>query len=269
MQRTWQAAIRLPRSRSSAARMLGFVTPPEVSSKLHRASKIAHDPANGFATPRGSSLMGGVVVKQSGHTFGHTDPCTPAMAVHLRLEKRWVGIYGSYSKQWSRPASMVRIEEPMSQSQHNVHTGTQVTSVPGEYDLVEVAEAMRLLSERMADHVDRPLEHLVSVAVDTVDGARWASVTVLRANQFSTAASTGDQAVRADALQYELGTGPCVDAVLQDSTYVTGDVGSEPRWSTWGRRASTEVGVHSVLSQRLHLHEQVGVVAGLNIYSDA
>jgi len=213
--------------------------------------------------------MGGVVVKQSGHTFGHTDPCTPAMAVHLRLEKRWVGIYGSYSKQWSRPASMVRIEEPMSQSQHNVHTGTQVTSVPGEYDLVEVAEAMRLLSERMADHVDRPLEHLVSVAVDTVDGARWASVTVLRANQFSTAASTGDQAVRADALQYELGTGPCVDAVLQDSTYVTGDVGSEPRWSTWGRRASTEVGVHSVLSQRLHLHEQVGVVAGLNIYSDA
>ena len=157
----------------------------------------------------------------------------------------------------------------MTDSQPEGHAGTATSSLPGEYDLVEVAEAMRLLSERMSDHVDRPLEHLVSVAVGTVGGARWASVTVLRGNQFSTAVSTGEQAVRADALQYELGSGPCVDAVLQDSTFVTGDVGAGSRWSEWGHRASTEVGVNSVLSQRLHLHDQVGVVAGLNIYSDA
>ena len=59
-----------------------------------------------------------------------------------------------------------------------------------------------------------------------------------------------------------------MDAVLDDSMYVTGDVGSEPRWSEWGQRASTAIGVNSVLCQRLHLHEQVAVVAGLNIYSD-
>jgi len=156
----------------------------------------------------------------------------------------------------------------MSQSEHDVHAGTTISSLPAEYDLVEVAEAMRLLSERMAEHVDRPLEHLVSVAVETVVGARWASVTMLLGDQFRTAASSGEHAVRADALQYEVGSGPCVDAVLEDSTFVTGDVGSEARWSEWGPRVSTEVGVNSVLSQRLHLHEQAGVVAGLNIYSN-
>ena len=40
------------------------------------------------------------------------------------------------------------------------------SSLSADDDLVEVAEAMRLLSERMADHVDRSLEHVVSVAVD-------------------------------------------------------------------------------------------------------
>jgi hypothetical protein len=164
---------------------------------------------------------------------------------------------------------MVRIEEPMTDSQHSVHAGAGASSLSGAYDLVEVAEAMRLLSERMTDRADQSLEHLVSIAVATVSNARWASVTMLCGKHFSTAASTSDHAVRADALQYELGVGPCVDAVLQDSAYVTGDVGSEARWSDWGRRASTELGVKSVLSQRLHLHEQVGVVAGLNIYSDA
>ena len=92
---------------------------------------------------------------------------------------------------------------------------------------------------------------------------------MLRGQHCSTAASTSEHAVRADALHYELGAGPCVDAVLDDSVYVTGDVGAEPRWNEWGQRASTELAVNSVLAQRLHLHEQVAVVAGLNIYSDA
>jgi ANTAR domain/GAF domain len=155
----------------------------------------------------------------------------------------------------------------MTHSQHHDNVDTTSSSLLGEYDLAEVAAAMERLSQRMADQVDRPLERLVSVAVDTVEGAGWASVTMLRGNSFTTAASTADPAARADALQYELGAGPCVDAVLDDSVYLTGDASSEPRWGGWGQRVSTEVGVNSVLSQRLHLHEQVGVVAGLNIYS--
>ena len=93
---------------------------------------------------------------------------------------------------------------------------------------------------------------------------------MLRGDRFSTAASTALQAARADVLQYEIGSGPCVDAVLQDSVYVTGDVTTETRWREWGCRAHAEVGVSSVLSQRLHPHDSgAGVLVGLNIYSDA
>ena len=60
-----------------------------------------------------------------------------------------------------------------------------------------------------------------------------------------------------------------MDAVLHNSVYVTGDVRTEPRWIEWGQRASAEVGVNSVLSQRLHHQNRGGVLAGLNIYSDA
>lgn len=136
-------------------------------------------------------------------------------------------------------------------------------------DLREVAEAMQALSDRTAVANDStPLDRLVHVAASQVPGARWASVTMLRTGTFSTPASTDPAATRADRLQYELGEGPCVDAVLEDSVYLTPDVASDARWAAWGRRASTEVGVRSVLAVRLLLHGQEGVIAGLNLYSD-
>jgi len=141
-----------------------------------------------------------------------------------------------------------------------------------EYDLVEVAAAMRSLSQRVTeDDDDRgPVQRLAEVAVERVPGARWASVSMLHGGRFTTAAWTGEQAVRADVLQFEIGSGPCVDAVLGDSLYVSGKVcSSDARWSEWGQRVNAEVGVNSVLSQRLHLQDQSGVVAGLNLYSDA
>lgn len=153
---------------------------------------------------------------------------------------------------------------------HGIDRGA-APPAPVEYDLVEVAAAMRSLTERVAQETTRrgPLEVLVAVAVEGVPGARWASVSMRRGEHFTTTASTADEAVRADLLQYDIGSGPCVDAVLEDSIYVTGDVRSEQRWSEWGQRVNAEVGVNSVFSQRLHLQGHDNVVAGLNIYSDA
>ncbi|MFL6167471.1 MAG: ANTAR domain-containing protein [Ornithinibacter sp.] len=155
---------------------------------------------------------------------------------------------------------------------HIEHASSASTSAPEKvsYDLLTVAEAMRSMSELVDDERGHPLERLVAVAVHQVPGARWASVSQLRGERFTTVASTGEEAARADALQYEIGSGPCVDAVLEDSVYVTGDVSAETRWAEWGRRAHAEAGVTSVLSQRLHHHDSdAGVLAGLNIYSEA
>lgn len=141
------------------------------------------------------------------------------------------------------------------------------TSVP-LLDLREVAEAMRRLCDRAADGDGPPLEELVDDAVGLVPGARWASATMLRAGTFTTIASTDPAAERADALQYEIGSGPCVDSVLEGSLHVTGDVVADSRWPAWGERVASEVGVRSVLAQRLNLQDERGPIAALNLYSD-
>ncbi len=134
-------------------------------------------------------------------------------------------------------------------------------------DLHEMAEAMRAITERAAGTDDRPLEDLVEYSVELVPGARWSSVTMLRSGTFTTIASTDPIAERADSLQYELGSGPCVDAALEQSMQVAGHVATDPRWPTWGR-AAADVGVRSVLSQRLNLEHEQEPLAALNLYSD-
>lgn len=137
-------------------------------------------------------------------------------------------------------------------------------------DLVRLAEAMRSLAERAdVDHGRGALEDLVQITTERVPQASWASITILRGGRFTTEASTHREAVQADELQYEIGSGPCVDAVLDDSIYLTGDVRSDDRWSEWGHRVNAELGVSSVLAQRLGLLDESGAIAALNIYSDA
>ncbi|HSF99360.1 MAG TPA: GAF and ANTAR domain-containing protein [Ornithinibacter sp.] len=151
-----------------------------------------------------------------------------------------------------------------------METREEMRTGPGvvpRLDLQEVAEAMRSLSERSAaDHGGSPLDAVVHIAVEQVPRASWASVTMLRGGCFKTPAATDEAATRADLLQYDIGSGPCVDAVLDDSLYVTGDVAADSRWPVWGQRAAAEVGVRSVLAMRLHLHREDTVIAGLNIY---
>ena len=146
--------------------------------------------------------------------------------------------------------------------------GQVIGTVP-QVDLHDVAEAMRSLSiEAAPNEADSPLQRLVSVALERVPGTRWASVSHLRAGRFTTPASTDEAATRADTLQYEFGSGPCVDAALDDSVYVTGDAAADSRWPKWGQRVASEVGVRSVFAQRLHLLDGSELIASLNIYSD-
>jgi len=138
----------------------------------------------------------------------------------------------------------------------------------GAPDLVRLAEAMRSLAERAdVDGGRGALEDLVRITVERVPRASWASITILRGGRFTTEASTDPQALQADEMQYAIGSGPCVDAVLDDSVYLTGDVRSDERWSEWGQRVNAELGVNSVLAQRLGLLEESGAIAALNIYS--
>ena len=103
-------------------------------------------------------------------------------------------------------------------------------------------------------------------AVVRVPGADWASITRGRNGSFETVASTDPAAVEVDGIQYELGSGPCVDAILQETWFRTGDLGADSRWPQFGQRAVAAAAVQSMLSFRLFLEDE-DLVAGLNLYS--
>jgi GAF domain-containing protein len=69
-----------------------------------------------------------------------------------------------------------------------------------------------------------------------------------------------------DAIQYELTSGPCVDAILQQRFFRTGDLSQDPRWPEFGGRAAREHHVFSMLGFRLYL-ENDATIGGLNLYS--
>jgi ANTAR domain/GAF domain len=112
-------------------------------------------------------------------------------------------------------------------------------------------------------------EALARTAVRRIEGARAASITTLRSGQFQTVAATDDRAMVADTIQYELGSGPCVDAVRENTVYRPVDLRTDPRWPRYGPRVSTQVGFTSMMSYRLHTELAAGdLIAGLNIYAD-
>lgn len=107
---------------------------------------------------------------------------------------------------------------------------------------------------------------IVQAALHTIEGTEQADVSILRGNQFRTVAPSSDLAVRVDAIQYELRSGPCVDAVLEETIFRTGSLEDDLRWPEFGRRAAAEEGVHSMLALRLYLEEDE-TIGGLNLYS--
>lgn len=116
--------------------------------------------------------------------------------------------------------------------------------------------------------VDDALAAVTQVSVARLPSTDWASISRGRHGSFETVACTDPAAAEIDDIQYELCSGPCVDAILQDAVFRTGDLGADPRWPKFGQRAA-EAGVYSMLSYRLFLEddEDEDLIAGLNLYA--
>jgi len=140
--------------------------------------------------------------------------------------------------------------------------------VTTEDALQRLAEAFTSLEPHLhrAGPVDEMLSSITCYGVQLVRGAEHAAITRGRAGRFTTVANTSDLPLKVDAIQYELGYGPCVDAILDKTCYRTGDLPNEPRWPEFGPRAAAEAGVLSMLSFRMFLEDD-DLIAGLNFYS--
>lgn len=110
------------------------------------------------------------------------------------------------------------------------------------------------------------LQAITDNGLQVVSGAEHAAISRGRPGKFQTVANTSDVPLRVDAIQYELGYGPCVDAIIDNTTYVSGDLTREPRWPDFGQRAADEAGILSMLSFRMFLEDD-DLIAGLNFYS--
>jgi hypothetical protein len=119
------------------------------------------------------------------------------------------------------------------------------------------------------DGHDATLTGIVQAVLRTLPGAEAAGITVVRGSHYRTVAPSGELPRQVDAIQYELGSGPCVDAIVSETNFRTGDLENDPRWPTFGKRAAVEVGVHSMLAMRLFIDDgrQQDTIGALNVYS--
>jgi hypothetical protein len=137
--------------------------------------------------------------------------------------------------------------------------------VPEYRQLAEVFTSLGVDLAASAD-VGTALEIITATAVRVVEGAGHAAVTTVRQGKLETVAQTSELPLRVDRIQYELGSGPCVDAVLERAVFRCDDLRSDPRWPEFGRQAVDLTGVLSMLSFRMFF-EETSLIAGLNLYS--
>ena len=116
---------------------------------------------------------------------------------------------------------------------------------------------------------DETLAGVVQAAMRAVPGAEAAGVTVVRGSNYRTLAPSSEWVRQVDAIQYEQRSGPCVDAIVSETTFRTGDLERDPRWPAFGKRAAVEVGVHSMLAMRLFIDDgrREDTIGALNLYS--
>lgn len=118
-----------------------------------------------------------------------------------------------------------------------------------------------LLSDQTADSV---LRLLTSTAMHVIPAAYGAGITLMGSDGArQTAAGTDPVVLEADALQYELDEGPCLDAWAQRRAIRVNDLSVESRWPRWAP-AAVEFGMRSLLSAAMVVGETS--VGALKLY---
>jgi hypothetical protein len=114
--------------------------------------------------------------------------------------------------------------------------------------------------------VEDALEVITVGAVEAVPGIEHASVSITSKNgRIQTLAPTDLVAIQADELQYELGEGPCLDAVLDKPVVQVDDIRTDLRWPAYGPRAAKELKMGSQLAFQFRAEPHAR--GGLNLYS--
>jgi GAF domain-containing protein len=99
-----------------------------------------------------------------------------------------------------------------------------------------------------------------------IPAADHAAISRGRHGKFETIAATSDLPPQVDQLQYDAGSGPCVDAILADTVYRVGELETSSNWPDFGHQAAEKYGIHSMLAVRMYIEDD-DLLAGLNLYA--
>lgn len=110
------------------------------------------------------------------------------------------------------------------------------------------------------------LQCLVQIAPEFFDACDFVGVSLVQKDRIGTPAATNERLRELDEAQYELGEGPCRDAIRSHPIVVVDDLATDPRWPVWGRTMVEELGIRSSLSFRLFTRPD-HTWGALNVYS--
>lgn len=137
----------------------------------------------------------------------------------------------------------------------------------GTADINELAQDFADVARALQAHTDTDemLNEVVAAAVGLIPGVDEGSISVVVGRrQVSSQHPSSDLPEQVDAVQTEVGEGPCLDAVYEHQTVRVPDMANEQRWPLFSRRAA-DLGAASMLSFQLYVEgDNLGA---LNLYS--
>jgi transcriptional regulator with GAF, ATPase, and Fis domain len=155
----------------------------------------------------------------------------------------------------------------MTQNEHDIRQGGSSAHDRSNADVNELAQQFSNVARALQSHDDtgQMLAEVVASAVRLIPGVDDASISVVidRRSVLSQHPS-GPLPEQVDAIQTEVGQGPCLDSVYEHQTTRVPDMATEPRWPLFVRRAAA-LGAASMLAFQLYVEgDNLGA---LNLYA--
>ncbi len=130
------------------------------------------------------------------------------------------------------------------------------------------AEVFRKLAEvvYVSDDYAGVYEAVVRAAPRLVDGCDHASLMLRSDGRFSTVASSDEVAATVDAHERDVGEGPCLDAIMDESVFHDADLTDGSPWPRLAERVLSETPVRSMAGFRIRTGDEKS--GALNLFSD-
>ena len=127
---------------------------------------------------------------------------------------------------------------------------TSRTTAPTTWTGTEIAEKSseiaRIVAQLQSKSTDSDmLLRLFTKAAAEAIGSDYASITIVTEGRIETPVMIGEIAAQSDALQQELGEGPCIRSATDDTTIWIDDMRRETRWPTFCA-AAADLGIGSM-----------------------